>query len=98
MLASEERLWYKLLKSKYFRSIESDSRLTDGEYKWNWKADTYSRLLSYITPDLRVVRWNESTDPSVKYPQSDSESNSLPSENQYNPLPHHSLIGLPRAR
>jgi len=56
--------------------------------------DTYSRLLSYITPALRLIRRNESTDPSVKYPQSDSESNGLLSENQYRPLEHHSLILL----
>jgi hypothetical protein len=66
MLASEERLWYKLFKSKQFCSIESECRPTDGEYKWNWKADTYSRLLSYITPALGLIRWNESTDPSVE--------------------------------
>jgi len=90
MLASEDRLWYKLFKSKYICSIESDSTLTDGEYKWNWKADTYSRLLSNISPALRLGRRNESTDPSVEYPQSNSESNGLLSENQYRPLPHHS--------
>jgi hypothetical protein len=41
ILASQETLRYKLLKSKYCYSIESHDVLIDGEYKWNWKAETY---------------------------------------------------------